>query len=502
MGPKDKKRIGSAQHSIAAPTRWTYVRSLALTRSASVSHTATTSDQARNSVRGSAPERRTRHESSAASSALGLVSGGLRADHYAILDLQHAAGNQAVAGQLDPLPTQARVAPLPSRSKRRILARQPEPHGGEAGRGGGATQIALPPIPLGKKKCGFFDVEAELSGGYSIEARSGEKGGAEPGAPSPATAAPAAGTPGPSEPSDSYDRKHAEKPAESGVKGKVGAGPEGVNEAGVSVEVKKELETLGFKPTLKGGVDVSTKTIKVGAGIEFEGEWGAAKATYAPLEFTIADWPAGKEPHFLVASTSVGLDFPPKTFPVDGETYSVKPQLKLELKAEPDKAEVVKWIGEHAAEMLTAEFAVVAGIIAAGAATIGVALYQIAHAGEFTERTEPEIKKCRAYCTGYVNAIRGQAAPPSEGGAEGFAQGQAKLAELKGRYPEGAVAEAARNANLYQEAWGQFWPPVKQRLINSYWDEHYVEKWIYGEEGAGSGGFKTFKMLLDGWDRG
>jgi hypothetical protein len=387
--------------------------------------------------------------------------------------------------------------PTPA-GQQRVLARDPEgnPEGGGGGEGQAPVQVALPPMPLlvPAKKVAFFDVEAELSGSYLIESGGGGEKGESQRAPE---AVPSSNSEGPSAPSDSYDRQHPDKPIKGEVKGKAAPG-----ESAVSIEAKKQIDLLRFEPTFKGGVEVSNKTIKVGVGVEFEGEWKATKATLAPLEFAIIEWKADKTPEFLVASASVGLDFPPKTFPVDGATYSIKPQLKLELKGTPDKTEAAKWVLEHAGELLTAEFATAAGIIVAGLGTIAAAMYQIAHSDEATQRTEPEIKKCRRYCTGFVNAVRGQAAPPGEGGADGFQAGQAWAAGLKDRYGEGAVAEKARDANLYEETWAKFYPGVKQRMIDSYWEEHWVEKKLTGGEGMGAGGFRDFKALLDGWDRG
>src|ERR1051326_8311436 len=100
--------------------------------------------------------------------------------------------------------------------------------------------------------------------------------------------------------------------------------------------------------------------------------------------------------------------------------------------------------------------------------------------------------------------MRGEPMQGGEGAAEGYAAGKARLQEIEGKVAvaEGGIAEAAKKDNdFYSRAWNTAWPQVKQRMIDSYWEEHYVEKFLTGGKGRGNGGFKTFKMLLDGWDR-
>jgi hypothetical protein len=349
-------------------------------------------------------------------------------------------------------------------------------------------------VKLGEKKVGYFDLGVSYAVDINYEAAiEGSKAGPKE-APAPSA---------PSEPSNSYDQKHGTAPAAltTGVVG----GPGGASAGGVQAELKKELDggLKNFKPALKGGLELSGKNLKIETSLEFETKWGPLTLATCPITFKIVKWEAGKSPEIAVVGASVAGTLPFKEWEHDGTKYKLECQSKFELEARPDLVEIGKYIAEHAAEMLAAEFLITAGLIAGGVLAIGGALYQIAKSDEFTERTEPEVRKCRAYCQGYHAAMRGEPMNQGEGAAEGYAAGKARLKEMEGAcgVPVGAVAANAKNVDFYTQAWNKAWPQVKARMIASYWEEHYIEKKITGSTGGGSG-FKTFKMLLDGWDRG
>jgi hypothetical protein len=282
-------------------------------------------------------------------------------------------------------------------------------------------------------------------------------------------------------------------------------GPGGASAGGVQAEVKKEVEGgfTNFKPSLKGGIELSGKNLKIETALEYETKWGPITFATCPFTFKLLKWEAGKAPEIAVVGASLAATIPFKEWEHDGVKYKLDCQGKFELEAKPDLVEIGKYLAEHAAEILGAEFLITAGIIAAGVLTIAGALYEIAKSDEFTERTEPEVRKCRAFCHGYAAAMRSEPLPEGDGSAEGYARGKERLKALedKSAVPEGGVVTAAKSVDFYSQAWGKAWPQVKERMIASYWEEHYVEKWVTNGTGDGPG-FQRFKMLLDGWDRG
>ncbi|HET9987400.1 MAG TPA: DUF4157 domain-containing protein [Kofleriaceae bacterium] len=153
-----------------------------------------------------------------------------------------------------------------------------------------------------------------------------------------------------------------------------------------------------------------------------------------------------------------------------------------------------------AAGLLAAEVLIPAALITGGLLTIGAALWQIAQSDQFTELTEPEVQKCRAYCIGFAQGMRGQSMEGSEGVASGYAAGVARRNALSATAGASTVAASATSLDIYNDAWNKGWPPVRAKIEASYWDAHGFEKWFYGPEGS-STGFHVLKMLLDDWDR-
>jgi hypothetical protein len=422
-------------------------------------------------------------------------SGGPAAPQYKLEvsspgDQLEVEADQAAASMVAGRPT---TVTFGSGIQRKVMRETGGKAPGAPGQGGVSAKGTwhLPTVKLGEKKVGYFDLG--ISYGCDINYEAATEGTAAAPKAAPDSSAP-------SEPSNSYDQTHGKPPA-AVTAGTVGA----PGEAGVQAEVKKELDggLTNFKPAIKGGYEVTGKNVKVEVGLEYETKWGAITFTTCPISFKLIKWEAGKTPEFAVATASLAAAIPFKEWTSGNTKYKLEVQGKFELEAKPDLVELGKYVAENAAKMLAAEFLITAGLIAGGVLTIGAALYQISKSDEYTQRTEPEVKKCRAYCAGYAAAMRGQAAPAGEGAAEGVAAGKARLKAMESglAVPEGAVAEGAKNFDFYTQAWNKAWPQVKQRMIDSYWEEHYVEKALTGGTGQGNGGFKTFKMLLDGWDR-
>jgi hypothetical protein len=168
---------------------------------------------------------------------------------------------------------------------------------------------------------------------------------------------------------------------------------------------------------------------------------------------------------------------------------------------EPDWKEILKTVGRNVMRLLASEMALTGGLIAGGLLSVCLPLYQIlATKGEITERTEDAVARSKNYCRGFVSVINGTGDVIAPNGLEGKDAGLKYLKELKLTYPDATEAEIkaeAKKRNLYGEAWAIAWPKLKQKAIDSYWEEHYIEKLVYGEGGSGNGGFKTFKRVLD-----
>ncbi|MEO6777811.1 MAG: DUF4157 domain-containing protein [Kofleriaceae bacterium] len=379
----------------------------------------------------------------------------------------------------------------------RKVMREPDPGGdaklpGAPGVAGAAEKGTwhLGDAKLGEGKAGFFEIGLSYSCDVTYEAGSEGSAAGPQASPSPTA---------PSESKDSYDQKHGAAPA-SATAGAAAS----KEEIGIQGEVKKQLDGgfTNFKPSLKGGYTISNKNVNVEVGLEYETKWGPVTIGTAPLTFKFIKWEAGKLPEYAVAGMSVSATIPFTEWESHGKHYQLACQGKFEVEAKPDPLEIGKWVAEHAAELLTAEVLVPTAFIAGGLLTIGAALWQIAKSDELTERTEPEVRKCRAFCVAYQQAMRGEPMVGGEGAAEGYAAGEAHRKDVENTVatPEGGVAEAAKSHDIYADAWNKAWPQVRARMEASYWEEHYIEKALYGPEGTG-GGFHVLKMLLDGWDR-
>ncbi len=286
------------------------------------------------------------------------------------------------------------------------------------------------------------------------------------------------------------------------------AGDAGKGAVGVSAEIKHELEQgvtskmLGVKANFKGATELTSKGGKLNGSFNLDTAVGPVPLTIKVVEFNIFKWDPGKTPPFQAAVVTTGAEAQIAEFQhtaSDGQVYTLKPTLKMEIEFTPDYAQLGKLVLENIAKIFATEVGLASSIIAAGALTIGAALYQIANSGEITERTEGAVKKCRTYCRAYEAAIKGGKAAGGDGAAEGTAAGKAWVAarQFIGPDSDAAIAEAARSADLYQAAWKEAWPKIRAKAIADYWADHSFEHLMYGDEGAGNGGFRTFKRVLD-----
>lgn len=290
---------------------------------------------------------------------------------------------------------------------------------------------------------------------------------------------------------------------ESKTKVKVGAkGSE--KGAGIAGGVEHELEewSLGelgkVQPTVNlPSFELTTEGIKVtGLGFTLSTPKGSpVKIDFKVLELVLGEWKPGEEPVIAGLETQAAAGFPLGDF----KGYKISLKGALTLMIEPNYATIGKWLAEKAAEMLSADLAVVGGIVAAGVATLWSAAYAVIHKDDIANEVDAAVAKCKSYARGFDAGVKGGAAPGGAGGAKGFADGKAwaqareKIANASG----GSVAEAAKDVDIYAAGWNKAWPRIKQDSIDAYWQEHSVEKWLTGGEGMGSGGFKTFKRTLD-----
>jgi hypothetical protein len=276
------------------------------------------------------------------------------------------------------------------------------------------------------------------------------------------------------------------------------------DDVGVAAALTHRLEGkfLEFSPELRAHAQITKTGIKASIGARLvTSDWGGLPVALQPFEFGLVKWDYGELPKFAAFMAKASVSIPSfKTTLPDGREFQLRYVPSVEAVFAPDTVKVAQWVGQQIAAVVTAEAAIGASILAGGLATIGFGLYQIATAGEIPARTEAAIGKCRSYAKGFVAAAKGQPIPKSPGGAEGAAAGNQWIAGLRTRLPEAAIAEVLDGPDLYQMAWGQAWPQIKSKAISEYWEHHWFEKMVYGDDGAGNGGFRTFKRVLDTGD--
>lgn len=321
--------------------------------------------------------------------------------------------------------------------------------------------------------------------------------------PGGATTTAQAGGRGPNTTPDGAPGPAPQTDARSGVGGDASKGA-----VGMSQEIKYELEQgvrqqmLGIRTNFTEASEITTKSAKFGGSLNVETKLGPVPLKLKVIELLIAKWDATANPpvKFLVAV--VGEEVQLAEFEhvtADGTAYRLRPSVKVELEFSPDPVKIGKFVVQNIARVFASELALAGGMIAAGAATIFGSAYLIAHSGDITAATEAAVRTCRTYCRAYEAAIKGGKPVEGDGAAAGTQAGKAWVAarQLIGPDSNHAIATAAKGLNLYQDAWRKAWPQIKAKAIADYWAEHRAERFVFGEEGAGSGGFRTFKRVLD-----
>lgn len=292
-----------------------------------------------------------------------------------------------------------------------------------------------------------------------------------------------------------------EEDAEWSVKAGVKGSDKGI---GAGVGVEKELESFAVgelkevKPKFSAvGLELTTAGVKMsGPGLSLSTPEGSpVDVELKVLEFVFLEWKPGESPTLAGLETQCTVSMPVGQVQVNGVDYNLKSKGTLTLTIEPNYATIGEWIAEQAAKMLTAEVAMAGAFVAGGAMTLWAAGYAILSKDDIANSVDAAIADCQAYCRDFEAAVKGAA----NGSGPGYALGKAWAAshELIANASGGSVAEAAKGVDIYGDAWAKIWPTVKQQAIDAYWGEHGFEKFVTGGEGMGSGGFKTFKRVLD-----
>jgi hypothetical protein len=243
-------------------------------------------------------------------------------------------------------------------------------------------------------------------------------------------------------------------------------------------------------PQFTTGGQLSTSGGELGFGFNLQGQ-----VFSAGLNFTLVggEWSEGN-----VYWMRLSIPFRVRkswSTRISGAEAQVQFTGTITLNFQPNYRRLRTWIGERFAQMATAEVATAAGFIAGGAATIAAAVYTISLGDEIAVKARHAQDNLRDYCRSYQNVMRGREPIASEGGRRGAADALRRI--NVSRVPQQALAEAAQRRDLFQEAFNHVWPRMRQQIIDDYWREHYVERFLTGREGMGSGGFSTFIRTVD-----
>jgi hypothetical protein len=245
-----------------------------------------------------------------------------------------------------------------------------------------------------------------------------------------------------------------------------------------------------FQPKVKGA-EKTNKSAEIGVEGGLEGQWASTS-----VKFVIVgkDYSEGSIEIATLKWKVVELK---KEFPFELLGKSRKLELKgsVELSFEPDWARIGAWLLEQLATEAAIEAAVVGGIIVAGAATIAYAVYAIATAGEIAERVDAAAANLRGATAAYRAVMTGGERPGGPGADIGAREADSALA--RATVPLPSIFEENKKKDLSVEAWNALAPKVRAAAIEDYWKVHWFEKWVAGPEGMGSGGFRTFKRVLD-----
>ncbi len=272
--------------------------------------------------------------------------------------------------------------------------------------------------------------------------------------------------------------------------------PQGVGFQGELMQKWEEWQTdsvgkIGVSSKATGKIGMQGGEIGVEPiGVQFE------RATFA-LKFNILSYSAEKSQ----------VEFPNMTFQVgvlpikgegtasDGSKYKYEIKPILEFKFEPNYEEIGKWLAQRFGTQAAAELGVAGGIVLAGVATIAAAVVTASLGSEVRERVELSIKYTNEFCDAYQMAVREakSGGGTSQWAAAGSAAGMKLIEQAKDKVPPEALKEEAQKRDLRSEAFAIAFPQIREALLQNYREEHYVEWWVYGEDGPG---YKILKRLL------
>lgn len=379
-----------------------------------------------------------------------LVEGDLGARRRALATAQRAAGNAAVQQLL------AGVRPAGERAP--ALQRQ-------AGGWGGGTKHTFkgpfPPVRINKRFGPVKLSEATFGGEATLDMQEGA--GAQAGAPTQVR-----------------------------VGGVGGPGTSGL-QAEVERAVGDQLTIWGqeFQPKVKLGGEKTNKSGEIGVEGSLEGQFVSTS-----VKFVIVgrDYEKGS---LEIATLKWKVIELKKEIPFQALGKARKLELKgnVELSFEPDWARIGSWLLEQLASEAAIEGAILFGFLAGGAAVVGLYVYTIMTAGEIAERVDAAASSLRGATRAYKAVMTGAESPGGQGADIGSREAQKALAQS--RVPLPSVYEENKKKDLSQEAYKVLAPEVRKAAIDDYWKEHWFERWVYGAEGVGSGGFRTFKRVLD-----
>lgn len=262
-------------------------------------------------------------------------------------------------------------------------------------------------------------------------------------------------------------------------------------EQGVKAEAAKKLKSIagsGLDVKFKAGGKATTKGVEAGAEVTFEGqsfdhtinfviigkEWKSGDVKLAQLKYKLEG--------LKVDLGSVSLASGPAKAGFKG--YG-------EITLDPDWGRIGTWMAQRFGAAAAGSVALSVGMIAIGASVIVLYVHTMLTKDEIARNVDAARATLDKETAGYKAAMTGE-----EGGGE-MGRSYAKKSTAKADAPAPTLYEKAKERSLDKEAYAKLAPVIRQKAIDAYWKEHWFEKMMYGEQGAGSGGFRTFKRVLD-----
>lgn len=246
-----------------------------------------------------------------------------------------------------------------------------------------------------------------------------------------------------------------------------------------------------FQPKVKLGGEKTNKSGEIGVEGSLEGKYVSTSVKFVILG---KDYEKGS---LEVATLKWKVVELKKEIPFQALGKARKLELKgnVELSFEPDWARIGSWLLEQLATEAAVEGAILFGFLAAGASVVALYVYTIMTAGEIAERVDAAAAALRGATRAYEALMTGGESPGGAGADIGAREAEKALAQAKVPLP--SVYEENKKKDLSQEAYNVLAPQVRKAAIDDYWEEHWFERWVAGPEGHGSGGFRTFKRVLD-----